>query len=136
MSKISFINHTSTTFIDWIFMWNINFNEKLKYNLYDLNSCISKIIIQFKKNVKNIVKLNALVNTFNYIIWNAFIKMKLVDAQCWDITEKYQIQNSLQNSEWALFWNIKNHWVHMFITNFLYDNVRLYFVKYDENWIA
>ncbi|KMW69239.1 hypothetical protein BDDG_13406 [Blastomyces dermatitidis ATCC 18188] len=33
--------------------WNSNLNERLKFNLYELNSCVGKTISQFKKDVKN-----------------------------------------------------------------------------------
>ncbi|OAS99764.1 uncharacterized protein BDCG_16301 [Blastomyces dermatitidis ER-3] len=33
--------------------WNSNLSERLKFNLYKLNSCVGKAISQFKKDIKN-----------------------------------------------------------------------------------
>ncbi|KMW66397.1 hypothetical protein BDDG_11529 [Blastomyces dermatitidis ATCC 18188] len=62
--------------------WDPNLGERLEFNLYELDSCVGKAISQFKKDVKNTVRLNSLTGTFNYITWSIFMKLKLVNAQC------------------------------------------------------
>ncbi|EDN03557.1 predicted protein [Histoplasma mississippiense (nom. inval.)] len=97
---------------------------------------VGKAIAQFKEDVKSMTKPNALTGTSNFLTWNTSMKTKLVDAQCWGIIEKQQVQNPLQDPEWAPFWDARNRWTYAFISNSLGANVRPRFIKNDENRIA
>ncbi|EDN03377.1 predicted protein [Histoplasma mississippiense (nom. inval.)] len=129
-------NNTPTTPTARTHTWDPDLGERLEYNLYDPDSRVGKAIAQFKEDVKSMTKPNALTGTSNFLTWNASMKTKLVDAQCWGIIEKQQVQNPLQDPEWAPFWDARNRWTYAFISNSLGANVRPRFIKNDENRIA
>ncbi|EEQ86468.1 uncharacterized protein BDCG_01588 [Blastomyces dermatitidis ER-3] len=129
-------NHPPTTSTARTPTWDPNLGERLEYNLYDPDSRVGKAISQFKEDVKNAVRPNSLTGTSNYTTWSISMKLKLVDAQCWNIIEKQQAQNPLQDVEWAPFWDARNRWLYTFISNSLGAAVRPHFYKYDEDWIA
>ncbi|PGH14146.1 hypothetical protein GX50_09015 [[Emmonsia] crescens] len=65
--------------------------------------CAGKAIAQFRQDIKNIDKLNALTGTANYVTWRAAMKAKIINAQCWVIIDKRQYEDPLGSPEWAPF---------------------------------
>ncbi|OJD20289.1 hypothetical protein ACJ73_08379 [Blastomyces percursus] len=89
--------------------WDPDLGNKLGYNLYNPDSRVGKALSQFKEEVRNVTKPDALTGTSNSVTWKP---------------------------EWAPFWDARNRWIYAFISNSLGANVRPRFVKYDEGRIA